>query len=932
MLKPFLSSLLSLLTLFLLLINPIAALDVSIRAGSVPQALLQLNVLDVKETWLNDKKALSIVFSHRLTKNLDYSNFITATVNGVSLKDRWIQADKNPYCLYLSNIKTDKKYEIFIRPGIASANGLKLLKPKHFNIMTQPVPASIDFIDKEKSFSIEKLPKLLLQTTGINSYVTRIYRLNTEKYPNFIEKLQQTAKLSAWQVADIKPFSEFVQQEHVSITAADDQRVTRPITLQQTTQLSAGLYFVSLKARALDGTQLNRLFYFTVSDIAIRIDHLASSTELVTFSKTQAKLLPNIKFTLISSDHLSKKKTDKEGRSHFLLKEEPYVTWVLISSHKANIDQFSLQKMPLRKKVYRDRVTDEAQIFLNKRNYKIGEKIDFSVILRDKNDHAIADQILYIKLLDAEQNIISQQAIVTPELGNASNFFQLPLQKKRSENIQDKPSTKDKKTLHEKSRWSVHVYRHEQDEEPLSIAEFYVGATDYLAAQLNIMTDNTLLTVDNNVPFLLKGYVDEDISPENLAVKVQRQIDWQTFASHKYKQFHFGTARDKTLEGNEVLQTLRLNAKGEAEFSLPKINNVLHSVLSVTLYAEMELDQQAIARESEILNYWPAKQLMGIYQHNAEQVTFAENQATLFEFIHINQANELLAADKVSIKIFKLSGPSNWHYFPRFGWKKPSIQQDNVKKILEKHILSWPKGEKGQLALSLGRGRYRVEVLNPETDLRTDYNFTLPHNEYDHPPNQLQLSLDKHCYKKNEIAILNIQSPVVADALIRISAEEVNWSKRVFLQKGENRIEIPIIKQLSHQQQIINVLGINKSIVPQMSLEGSLPLLLESLKTPLTIAASQDDHWQALRLHTEIYQNTAAIVVLSRSKGAEILLPEIMPLVQTVNFDTEGDALLNNSEYKIDPKQKYYATLYFVDQTVASLDVIFNESASLDGF
>ena len=120
------------------------------------------------------------------------------------------------------------------------------------------------------------------------------------------------------------------------------------------------------------------------------------------------------------------------------------------------------------------------------------------------------------------------------------------------------------------------------------------------------------------------------------------------------------------------------------------------------------------------------------------------------------------------------------------------------------------------------------------------------------------------------------------------------------------------------------MLGINKNIVPNMLLEGSLPLLLESTRTPLHIASSQDDNWQALRLSTEIYKNTAATIVLSRTKGDVILLPEIMPLIQTINFDEDGNALINNSEGKIDPKQKYYATLYFVDKTIEELDVLFD--------
>lgn len=949
---------------FLFLINNAIATDVSIKANPIPQALLQLNVIDVKEAWLKDKKALSIIFSHKLAKKSDYSNFVTATINGVSLKSHWVYTKNAPYRLYLTNIQANQKYEIFIRPGIRSVNGLKLLKPKHFNIMTQTTPASIDLLDHQKSFSSQQLPKLQLQTQNVKQYDAHLYRLNTDKIDQFTQKLQYSDQLSKWQTDEISQFSDFIQKRTISLDErAENQRFTSQIQLKPENQsLKSGLYFVSIKARTSAETQLNQLFYFTISDIALHIDNLSSSTEILSYSKSKAKLLPKIKFSLISPQEISIETTDKQGRSQFGLRDRPYVSWLVVIPTKANQQQFVLQKIPLRKKVYQEILNDSAHIFLNKRNYKIGERIDFSILLRDKKNRAIADQVLYVKLLDEKQNLIDKQAIITPELGSISNFFQLPIAKKTAKVEIEIPSSDTKKIIQpepkldvknkivkqrktqkipDKSPWSVQVYLNEQDENPLSTAKFYVGATDFLDAQVNIMTDETVIGVDTNVPFLLKGYVDEYISPENLEVVIERQIDWQASASKKYKKYHFGTEIDKTLQGSEILQRLHLDKRGQAKFSLPKIKNDLHSILSVHLKAEMLIEQHAVARESETLQYWPAESMIGVYKlveniiEKQETVEKTEEKIDIvakkdysqqFELININQNNDLLAANKILIKLFKLSQPTILHKHSLLEKNQPHNQSFLKEKLIKNNTLSWQKNKKGKVLFNLKYGHYRLETINPDTDLRSEYYFSIGTKNQNFSANQLQLSLDKLCYQKNEIARLNITSPIDTDAIIRIASDHVHWAKRVQLKQGENTVDIPIIKQLSDKKQNISVLGFTKSNHVNSYLKGNLPLLLKSLQTPLQIEPLKGGDWQSLRLHSEMYKNKEAIVVLGRSKGNEVLLPEIMPLIQRVNFDEDGDAILNNSEAKIDAEQKYYATLYFVDKTIEGLNVEFTSS------
>ena len=905
-----------------LIITSEAATDVSTKKDAKPQALLQLKVVDVSETWLDNKKTLPIAFSHPLPKSENYNSFVTVTENGVFLKESWIQSD-DPNYLYLKNIKSAHEYEVFIRPGIASETGLKLLTPKHFNITTGKVKAKVDFLDRGKTLSTDELldSGIRLRSSAVTHQRISIYHLNGNKQDAFIQKLQVDNNLDGWNVTDIVEFSELVLQKEFSLKLSKTQRISSRIDLPKVQQ---GLYFMSIKATTVDGNRVNQLLYFTISDFDVNINHLENSIETFTVSTKDAKLIPKAQLKLLDVDGIVKKKSDKNGYVSFPQNNRLQATWLwaeidALANKKIKSETFEkyilLKKVPYRKKVYKDISTNTAQLFLNKKSYKISDKVNFSILLRDKEGKAMVDQTLYIDLLAPNNRMASEQKIITPELGSASGFFQLP------DNVVDEAEegNSDKSTKQIKAPWRIDVYLGSQDAEPLSSVEFHVDEADYLDAQLNIMTESSVITNDDKVKFTLKGFIGENITTEEVPVVMQRTVKWLQRPSG-YESFNFGIYADQELEGSEIMQTLTLDAEGQAQFTLPKIKNTIHSMLSVKTQGEMQHEGIPIAIESETLDYWPAKSMLGVrsFKWGSEDI----ESGITFEIININLSHTLLAAKNLELKVIKLEGFSGWKYTQKNAWFRKKNSEEG---IVEERSLSFSAGDTGKLNFSLEKGSYRLEITNPETDLKTEHLFNIGQVKLSHGlmPEKLKLSLDKESYEFDETAILSVESLFSGEVFIKVKLNNDEPEiKKVQISKGLTQLEIPLSKKYTEKRLEISVTGFHVYKQHYFNSHGAVTLSIGQEKPELT--ATLDTTKKVMLLHSADYKDISAVAVISRKiKEGELLLPEITALTQTVIFDEKGNATINNSEGKIVSNLGYKVDLYFIDTVTHNMDVVF---------
>lgn len=897
---------LSIVLLYLFLVFTLfrveAANDIpTTKTVATPQALLQLGVTKAQMTWLDNKQVISILFSHKLSQDTDYNNFLTVTENGISFKGQWqLSEDRN--VLYLKNIKPKNKYEVFIRPGLKAANGLKLLSPKHYSITTEHAAPKLEFIDEGKIFSTTNDPTLQFTSINIGQQKIAVYKLQKSKQNILLKKLQQSPEISIWDSRDLIEFSDLIHEENIESNQVDDQQVTQQVNwFSPAKKPIAGIYFIDVKAKTNQGDSIRQVSYFIVSDFRLYLDRPSTSTStsaslaVYSVSSAMANLLPQVKLSLITQNDIQKTKTNKQGVVQIPEKSSATVSWILAQHEQQSV----LKRVPPLKHVYRDLSSDTAKIFLDKRIFKAGEPLAFSVIARDKNNKAIMDKVLRLVLRDADNNIVSERSMTTPELGNVSGFFQLP-------KIINKHSSGQ-------NAWHLSVYLGKQAKEAISSTEFHVFESSYKNATLNFTNQSSIFNHKEKTKFIVSGFIDKDRAAISASVVMKQNIKWLRHPSTVYKSYHFGIPSDGTLQGEHIIQTLTLDDKGNAKFVLPKIKNKLNSVLDLTLQGELMQEGYPIVKQSKELIYWPAKTMIGVRTLNwgSEDIAFGVS----IELININPQDEQLAAQDVEVKIHQLSGKIRWKYTKEAGWIK---EESDHSDLIEKRTLSLEAGKSETIDLALDAGNYRVSITNPETGLLTVDDFTVGKRMGDElQPDQLKLSLNKASYQSTDTAILSIESALAGEAIIQIAADSnVYYSHKITLAKGQTQIKVPL-ESLWHQQKniptdlAINIKAFHNESGHNFSSSGNAKLTMAQAKLALDVVLNLAE--KTLNIHSNQYKNTYAIIVLGDT------LHDTTAVTQTLYFDKKGDAVMNNQSGKIVINQYDVADLYFVDHVNENL-------------
>ena len=887
------------------------ATDLSPKKESAVHALLQLEIIDVSEKWLGKRKAIAIEFSQQLVAEKNYDSFVTVTENGIALDGHWVQSKDLKY-LYFSNIKPNNKYEIFVRPGLESKNKLKLLAPKHFSLHSQAITPSIKFLNKKQTYSIEHFSGIKLQSVGTLNQRVSIYRLDENEVLKMANKLQEMPDLSTWSLSTIDALFTLEQQKTIVHSQSDRLKANDIINLDKGNQ--AGFYLILVTAKTVDGNELKSRSYFSLADFDVNVKSLNNRVEVLSYSNTKAELLADTSLQLITKDKLHKGKTDEAGYKVFSGEKAQW----LIAEHS---NQFVLKRIPLRKLSYSKLPTELAKVFLKKKIYQLGSQLEFSILLRDVNNQAVSDQILRVDLLDSDKNIIKTQTMLTSDLGVASSIFQLP----------EMPvvDNEDTSKIH---TWFIRVSHNDGNgNSQITSEKIYTSAINYPDANVELISDTSIFYKGDKVKFKIKGDFGKGNDASNSVVKMKQNITWEQFASERYKDFSFGIPFDKTLQGKSVIKKVQLDEAGQAEFILPKIKNIINSVLSVQVQGDLQIEDSSIASDSKLLTYWPEKEIIGV-----RSLTWGSEDIALgitFEIINVDSMDALHAVENLDVKVYKEN--ADWVYSDEQGWFK---KENTSKEAIEEKTLSLLSDDVGSLDLALDAGNYRMEIRNPETDLLTVYLFSLGRSvDSDLPPDQLKLSLNKLAYKPDDTLLLSIESVYSGVANIRLESENASYDiGKLDLVRGENKLKISLDKLKNDKSFPKHFLeqGLRLYATAFYQYDGQVfsskgKITLPIQKKNKVLVVSLVNNKNTAILHSDEYKNISAVLVLRKINATSINgmdSDKKDQIMQTTIFDENGDAILNNKEAKLLKDYNYQASLYFANELVDKVNISFAET------
>ncbi|MEI7447903.1 MAG: alpha-2-macroglobulin family protein, partial [Burkholderiales bacterium] len=163
-----------------------------------------------------------------------------------------------------------------------------------------------------------------------------------------------------------------------------------------------------------------------------------------------------------------------------------------------------------------------------------------------------------------------------------------------------------------------------------------------------------------------------------------------------------------------------------------------------------------------------------------------------FELVRVDERGAFQPAQDLRMRLVREDRRWYWRYDEGRGWNGGYIVEEE---LVEARTLSLPARQK--LALTVGWGRYRLEILDPQTGRALRYRFYAGWGAQDaddvgNRPDRVQLKLEGAPYAAGAVAKLNVVPPHDGEALVTVEADRVLWTRRVPVKASGTTLEIPV--------------------------------------------------------------------------------------------------------------------------------------------
>ncbi|MGV6809300.1 MAG: hypothetical protein ACWA5U_05435 [bacterium] len=829
--------------------------------------LLQLNVLSVTEQWVDNEKALVMSFSQNLSPKLKVNRFITITQNKKAAKGKWQRFPENSNSVYFSPIVPNQAYTIFIRPGLKSDKGLQLLKPYTHEITSDDYTPSLMFDAQGQALSPAQYGRLALQSTGMKQLKVRLFKLDAQQTQHFSHYLQHAPKTEQPDI-DALPFLDTpilqknynydanpqtrqqsllvwdtltAAQQHQTSSAKDkaekkSAQDSIPANSEQPSQsvnnrALNGLYVLHIKAQPdhtpsaqttsqapLPALQKEYVFWFNLSDVMLSTQQYDNEVLINFFSQQDGKVLPDLTVTTIQGEQQKRYTTDRFGQVR--IKTDNHTIPLLVQyQHQAQNHLQFIHVYPHTPPTLEPNTAmqNHAVLFLDKPNYTQGETVKLSALVV-KHNQLLTRQDLEIRLrretADSQPNYLYRKLTSTNEQGLLRLDYTIG------------------KTL-DYGNWLFEVALPEQPA-PLMSQRFGIWSNANPDFQLTLHTPTTTLAPTQSVTLHANATsAGNELKSADTNVQLQRMIHLarqpfihahptnpeQTQAAHlnDLHAYVFGNSEDQHLSGQESLPDLSLSAKGKAQIKLPAINNHISSPLLFTYQGTLMINHTAVAQDRTQQVLWPDQDMIGIRAlFDPQQLT--PKQGARFNLVRVNREGQRSAVKRAQVRLIKRD---NFLGSTTVAKRTINLQKDQPNELV------FPVDESGD---------YRLEVLDPKTDLMTSYDFIIheSHHSSDNPmndnpshntdnkpnnspnddpakqgltiknahhnnpqPDNFSLKLDKAHYQQGETVNLTIQGQVDSDVLVSLESDQILWQEKIRLHDQQAQtLSIPLDKPL----------------------------------------------------------------------------------------------------------------------------------------
>ncbi|MEJ2156019.1 MAG: alpha-2-macroglobulin [Desulfobacteraceae bacterium] len=788
-------------------------------------------VLFVGQRTIKNRNSIAVTFSAPVDATKDFNRFLTLfSEESGAVDGAWVLSEKGDVA-YFTHIEADTRYEVQIRRGLASVSGRKIVENKTVKVHTRVAQAHISFASKGYILPSELTGGLPVSTMNVQKADVDFFRIKEKHLVDFITLFGNRGRLSAYQSREIRRYADLVY------SARFDLEVSRNVLTKATLPISGikaltepGLYLAVMRQA---GAFLHDYpaTYFAVSDIGLHMRVYPESTFIQTQHLASGKVFEAVRLTFLDSrgDILEQGRTDGSGTAAFpRLKKKAVLLVASKGSHTSILPlrgpALDLSAFDLGEQPFRDL---ELFVYGPRDLYRPGETLIMDALLRDYDGRPV-DHTPPIAV-----------TVKQPDGRRAKSF------KWRGESLNAYHAEVDLPSGAQTGTWTVAF---ELAGKLIQLYKFKVE--DFIPERMKLTldkgdTDPSRILAADPIAMAVQGDYLYGAPAAGNRVGCDVSIVPHRKLIVALEGFEFGDV-DEKFRSEFKTDDVTLDEQGRGTIAVDHPYANVKSPLKVRLHTSLyESGGRPVSRD-KIYLIWPAEALVGV-RPLWEGKRPSGNGLVEFEVVKTNADGALLQAKSLAVSLIREYPDYYWEFSASSGWERLVNYQHYP---VAEFKLDIKDGHKGKIQFPVEWGPYRLEIVDPDTGLKTSHRFSAgwswwgrSADRQGNRPDQVVLTLDRKAFRPGETAKVMIKPPESGTAVVMVEGDHPVWRKVIDVSAKGTEVAIPIGADWDRHDLYITAMVIRpgdrrQKIAPKRALGIlHLPMAREDRQLSVSIAA-----------------------------------------------------------------------------------------------
>jgi uncharacterized protein YfaS (alpha-2-macroglobulin family) len=747
----------------------------------------------------------------------------TNSEGGTAVKGAWVVGD-NPRLLHFPHVKPDARYVVRVAAGLPAKAGAKLPAESRFSIRTAPVAPAFYFASRGVVLPARQNGGLPVVTVNVPDVEIQFLRVKPDQLSAFLDRVVARPRpaagepreaendnedddyrdrsrafrgaVSHWDLDSLHRITESVYSARFVTEQRPNKRAVTFIPVEDIRTLQEPGIYVAVMSQPGRFRYDNQVTYFYVSDLGLHLRQFARGADAWVSSLTDGKGVRNVEVSWLDAQGkvLARAETDSDGRATFaerpkgarvaLARKGTQVSMIPIQEPSLDLSEYDITGLPFK----------PVRLFAwSGRNlYRPGEHFDLSVLARDGDGRPVPPQPVQaiLKRPDGKTHFTASW---TPEAAFNGYF-------RRRIAVPGDAQT---------GFWSLELRADPADRVPATVFRF--GVEEFLPERMKLDLASKQAQLAAGTPYTIdvKGdYLYGAPAAGNRLLGVVAFERNRNPLAAKLPGFAFGDANEDGVRQRVEIPEEKLDDAGRAAVTVdlgPAEKRRSPFTVRTTL-SLLESGGRPVVRSLERV-WWPAPALVGVRPLFTGDYA-RENSTVEFEVVRADTEARLLAGAALPVRLFRENRDYYWRFDDQRGWHSGFTETDE---LVETAAVTVPAGGRGKLALPVRYGRYRVEVLDPETSQTLRFRFyagwsARADEAQGVRPDRVALKLDKPAYREGDTASLTITAPHAGEALVTVEGDRTLWSKRIPVTTSAMNLQVPIDKSWGRHDLYVTVM------------------------------------------------------------------------------------------------------------------------------